>query len=184
MSRYCSPVSPSHMDHLFHSCDIFSLGWHIFAHSHIFCGILCVIYAQHRQDYCDLSIGKSPVALWMLRRRRVKGAPAILASAFTWNLMKVILISVLVWKFKMQMPSWHQPLLGTWWKLSWSRSLLESLRYKCHLGLSLKVILLLMAVEQICKISFPKRSHPYLSHHWSGHLTQLFTMNLFSRACI
>ena len=108
MSRYCSPVSPSHMDHLFHSWGIFSLGWHIFAHSHIFCGILCVFYGQHRQDYCDLSIGKSPVALWMLRRRRVKGAPAILASAFAWNLMKVILVSVFAWKFKIRMPSWPQ----------------------------------------------------------------------------
>ena len=50
--------------------------------------------------------------------------------------------------------------------ITWPRSWLESLEYRSHLVLSLKVILQ-MAVEQICKIS---SSNPYLSYPRSKFL--------------
>ena len=115
----CSaPVSPSHTDHLFHSCDIF----------------LLVFFADHHiikiSVTCPWGKVRLPFGYW---------------GEGGWKVLQ---------------PSWCQPLLETW-IFSWCGSYLGlahgSLEHGSHLGLSLKVILSI-AVEQICKISFQETS--------------------------
>ena len=106
-SWYCSPVSPSHRDHLFHSCGIFSLGWQCHLCQRLL--VYCESFVPNNVEItvtCPLGTAQLPFGCW---------------GEGGWKELQ---------------PSWHQPLLGTWWKLSWSRSYHESLICKSHLGLS------------------------------------------------